>query len=42
LARSRIFRVIVFIVVGLALLGMGAGYAGCCPSRNEREQEHAV
>ena len=24
-----IFRVAVFIVVGLVLLGMGAGYAGC-------------
>jgi len=37
-----IFRVIVFIVVGLALLGMGAGYARLLSQQDEREQEHAV
>lgn len=33
-----IFRVIVFIVVGLALLGMGAGYARLLSQQDEREQ----
>jgi uncharacterized membrane protein len=37
-----IFRVVVFIVVGLALLGMGAGYARLLAQQDEREQEHAV
>jgi uncharacterized membrane protein len=34
-----IFRVIVFIVVGLALLGMGAGYARLLSQHDEREQQ---
>jgi uncharacterized membrane protein len=34
-----IFRVIVFIVVGLALLGMGAGYARLLSQQDEREQQ---
>lgn len=33
-----IFRVVVFIVVGLALLGMGAGYARMLSQQDEREQ----
>ena len=33
-----IFRVIVFIVVGLALLGMGAGYARLLAQQDEKEQ----
>jgi uncharacterized membrane protein len=33
-----IFRVVVFIVVGLALLGMGAGYARVLSQQDEREQ----
>ncbi|TPG32199.1 DUF2339 domain-containing protein [Mycolicibacterium hodleri] len=32
-----IFRVVVFIVVGLALLGMGAGYARLLAQQDERE-----
>lgn len=32
-----IFRVVVFIVVGLALLGMGAGYARMLSQQDERE-----
>ena len=32
-----IFRVVVFIVVGLALLGMGAGYARLLSQQDERE-----
>lgn len=34
-----IFRVIVFIVVGLALLGMGAGYARLLAQQDEKEQQ---
>jgi uncharacterized membrane protein len=34
-----IFRVIVFIVVGLALLGMGAGYARLLSQQDEREHQ---
>jgi uncharacterized membrane protein len=37
-----IFRVVVFIVVGLALLGMGAGYARLLSQQDEREQQQAV
>jgi hypothetical protein len=38
-----IFRVVVFIVVGLALLGMGAGYARMLSQQDEREnQQQAV
>jgi hypothetical protein len=33
-----IFRVVVFIVVGLALLGMGAGYARMLSQQDEREE----
>lgn len=33
-----IFRVVVFIVVGLALLGMGAGYARLLAQQDDREQ----
>lgn len=33
-----IFRVVVFIVVGLALLGMGAGYARLLVQQDDREQ----
>lgn len=33
-----IFRVVVFIVVGLALLGMGAGYARVLSQQDERER----
>ena len=33
-----IFRVVVFIVVGLALLGMGAGYARILSQQDESEQ----
>ncbi|MET0452545.1 MAG: DUF2339 domain-containing protein [Mycobacterium sp.] len=33
-----IFRVVVFIVVGLALLGMGAGYARLLTQQDDREQ----
>jgi hypothetical protein len=34
-----IFRVVVFIVVGLALLGMGAGYARLLAQQDDREQQ---
>lgn len=34
-----IFRVVVFIVVGLALLAMGAGYARLLSQQDEREQK---
>lgn len=36
-----IFRVVVFIVVGLALLGMGAGYARVLSQQDEREQHES-
>jgi uncharacterized membrane protein len=36
-----IFRVVVFIVVGLALLGMGAGYARLLSQQDERQQHEA-
>ena len=32
-----IFRVVVFIVTGLALLGMGAGYARLLAQQDDRE-----
>ena len=35
---AGIFRVIVFIVVGLALLGMGAGYARLLSQQDDKEQ----
>jgi len=35
-----IFRVVVFIVVGLVLLGMGAGYARLL-ERQDQQQDHA-
>jgi uncharacterized membrane protein len=34
-----IFRVVVFIVVGLALLGMGAGYARLLAQQDDRQQQ---
>jgi uncharacterized membrane protein len=34
-----IFRVVVFIAVGLALLGMGAGYARLLAQQDDREQQ---
>jgi uncharacterized membrane protein len=34
-----IFRVVVFIVVGLALLGMGAGYARLLAQQDEHQQQ---
>jgi uncharacterized membrane protein len=35
-----IFRVVVFIVVGLVLLGMGAGYARLLEKQDERQHQH--
>lgn len=37
-----IFRVVVFIVVGLVLLGMGAGYARLLAQQDEQDQHPAV
>jgi uncharacterized membrane protein len=34
-----IFRVVVFIVVGLVLLGMGAGYARLLAQQDQQEQQ---
>lgn len=37
-----IFRVVVFIVVGLILLGMGAGYARLLDKQDRQDHENAV
>ena len=36
-----IFRVVVFIVVGLVLLGMGAGYARLLEKQDQQQHQRA-